>query len=132
MARDENLPQKKRIPATVDTEPTVTTVAGVLDDAQLEAQQLNRGLDRRDIKKEAEEKDHDRSEKFKDHFELIAVVTVWLLFFIFVAFGLTWAWHLLAPKWGWLTKEQREAIQGLLTGGVIVGLIADHVKRRMS
>lgn len=60
----------------------------------------------------------------------MAVVTVWALFGAFLVFGFAWAVQVATP-WGWLTKEQFDLIQGVLTGGIIAGLIADHVRRRM-
>jgi hypothetical protein len=32
---------------------------------------------------------------------------------------------------GWLTESQLDKITGILAGGVIAGLVADHFKRRM-
>lgn len=123
-------PADKKIPRP-PKEAAGPAPVGEKDDATLEAQQLNRGLTARDLAKEAQEADHDRSEKFKDHFETMALVTVWGLFAVFIVFGAVWAIHMVWPCIGWLTKPELDAIQSLLTGGIIAGLVADHVRRRM-
>lgn len=130
MARGDNEPNK-RIPLQPPIEDVPAPPVGQLDDGQLEAKQLSRGLPRRDLKLEADEADHDRSQKFKNHFEKMAVVTVWILFFGFMGVGGVWFFHLVAPAYGWLKPDQLDKLQGLLTGGVIAGLVADHVKKRM-
>lgn len=67
MARGDDEPIK-RIPPQPKAPPEPLAASGP-DPAEEEAKQLSRGLDRRDLKKEADEADHDRSQKFKDHFE---------------------------------------------------------------
>lgn len=61
----------------------------------------------------------------------MTVVLLWGLFLIFCVFGVVWAFHMVTP-WGWLRQDQLDKIQGLLTGGVIFGLVADHVKKRLN
>lgn len=113
------------------------------DPAQKEAAQLTRGKSVRDLKREKEEKDHTRSEMFKDHFELIALFVLWSLFLGFLALAAVWLFHLIAPTTGtkpltglitvrgWLNPAQLDKIEGILAGGIIAGLVADHFKRRM-
>lgn len=92
--------------------------------------------------KEAEENEHDRGQKFKDHFEKLSIIMLDVLFIGFIVLSSVWILHMIIPTqsigagWlsyihGWLTVDQLEKIGGLLAGGVIAGLVADHFKRRM-
>lgn len=73
---------------------------------------------------------------------MVAVVTLWILFAGLVLLAVTWLIHVLAPTGtkldvgcfslgGWLKPSDFERVQGILTGGVIAGLVADHFKRRI-
>jgi hypothetical protein len=50
-----------------------TSPVGQTDLGLEEALSLGRGLSKRDLRKEADEAEHDRSERFRDHFEWIAI-----------------------------------------------------------
>lgn len=115
-------------------------LSGGDDNATKEVHQLSRGLDLRDLKKEAEEADHHRSEHFKDHFERVAIFALWTLYSGFAALGFVWLLNAILPApplhwwWGmasWLSDDQMNKVQGVLTGGAIAGLVADHFKRRL-
>ena len=97
-----------------------------------EAVQLTSGKSEDEIKKEALRRDHERSEKFKDHFERITVVGLYVMAGGAFAFAATWAWHALVPEcWGWLDPDRLSNIQNIVTGGVLAGLIADQFRRRL-
>lgn len=131
MTRGADQP-RRQIPAGIIEEDAPSSVPGEEDAGAREAQQLTRGLAVRDLKREADEADHQRSEKFKDQFELMALFSVWVLFVGFMGFGGVWVFHQLLPARGWLSPTQIADIQSLLTGGIITGLVADHVRKRMS
>lgn len=134
MASDESDGEKRRIPASAvlaTQAATVAAAAGTVDIGRLEAKQLSRGLAARDLEREAREKDHARSQAFKTCFELMTIITLCVLFLVFMISGIVWSFHLLAPQFGWLTHDQLDNVQGLLTGGVVAGFLADHVRRRM-
>jgi hypothetical protein len=135
LAQEEGETQTKQIPASAALEaqaPANPAPEGVPDSGSLEAQSLSRGLTLRDLRREADEREYDRSQLFKANFEIMAIIAFWVLFFVFLAVGLVWALHLITPQWGWLGHDQIDNLQGLLTGGVIAGILADHVRRRMS
>lgn len=135
MARDPGEDPTRKIPVAVVLQAAAQEVSrgdGGIDTGNLEAQSLNRGLTTRDLKRETEEREHDRSQAFKGHFELMAIIAFWVMFLVFIAVGSIWALHLIVPQWGWLKHDQTDDLQGLLTGGVIAGVLADHVRRRMN
>ena len=58
--------------------------------------------------------------------------------------GTIWLWHMVMPdkcdskgSWlsqhlcRWLIPEQVVILQDILTGGIIAGLVAEHIKRRL-
>lgn len=103
------------------------------DTATAEARQFNSGLSERDVRREALESDHDRSEKFRNHFELAIIGMMWVVVTGFLILALVWAFNIGLPsKYRWLDKDQIHDLQGILTGGLLIGLIGDHVKRRMN
>ena len=103
------------------------------DPAAAEARQLSSGLSARDLKRESEESDHDRSEKFRNHFENAIIVMMWVVVFGFLALAAVWAINMGLPeKARWLSKDQMHDLQGVLTGGLLIGLVSEHVKKRVS
>lgn len=143
MARgDEEVKEPKRVipPGAVEVEKARVDV-GDDDLATKEAALLSRGRKERDLKGEAEEKEHDRAQHFKDHFEFLSIIMLDVLFAGFILLAAAWVAHLILPDhkvdgWapfihGWLSKDQLDHISGVLTTGVIAGLVADHFKRRM-
>lgn len=134
MARDDPTPPARRqIPATLPDIPEPTP--GQPDDGAAEAQQLSRGLSPSDIRKEAAaESDHKRTERFRNHFETVMIVSLWILAASMAVLGAVWIWHLITPEhsyWHWLDESQIEKLQDILTGGLVAGLVADHLRRRL-
>jgi hypothetical protein len=108
-------------------------LAEASDSGTQEAVLLSRGKTARELKKEAEQKDHDRSQTFKDHFETISLIYLWLAAFALLLAAGTWIWHLIAPDtWHFLKSEQQTKLQSFLTGGIIVGVVSGHLKKRLS
>lgn len=95
-----------------------------------EALSLGRGLPVRDLKREADESDHDRNERFKGHFDLIGIIALYIgAGAILLAAGV-WFWHILTPC-PFLTDEQLKQLQNLLTGGVLVSAGTTYLKKRL-
>lgn len=106
---------------------------GLEDAAAQEAKQLSSGRSVRDIRREAEESDHDRSENFRDHFEKAIIFMMWVVMLGFLGLALVWAINMcIHTDLRWLTEDQMHDLQGVLTGGLLIGLVGDHVKRRMN
>jgi hypothetical protein len=97
-----------------------------------EAQQLSSGLSSEEIQRRAEENEAKRTEAFRNHFERLAVVTLYGAWAILMLLGLTWVYHLVAsPCWPRLPDAQIDHIQSIITGGILVGLAGGHFKRRL-
>lgn len=142
MARDDLENQRKVIPAAAVAAEVAGVVEAETDPGNLEAAQLSRGVAARDLKREADEKEHDRNQKFRDHFEALSLMALNVLFVGFLFLALIVVLHLVLPEqpetkhhvyWlhGWLSDDQLDDIKGILAGGLIAGLVADHFKRRM-
>jgi hypothetical protein len=85
------------------------------------------------LEREAAEQEHDRNQKFRNHFEKIAIGALWILAFGLLAIALIWLYHMVTPIcWHWLDIEQLDDLQGILTGGLIVGVLTDHFRKRLS
>lgn len=134
-----NRVERKMIPLsapTVEVERAGNPADGRADK---ETQQIGSGASIPDLEGEARANEHRRNQKFRDHFELIFLLLLYALFACFIVLGAVWVLHMVLPEkaatsWrphGWLSKEQLDNISGLLAGGVIAGLVADHVKRRV-
>ena len=113
-----------------DAKADLEQTSGDQDTAQREAQQLGRNADKRDLAREANEADHDRSEFFRNSFERLVVQLVVFVAWGFMGLALLWGTNIMLGRYAWLTEEQMRDLQGILTGGLILGLVGDHVKRR--
>lgn len=101
--------------------------------AAAEVKQASQGKSREQIENEAFAAEAKRSEAFRDHFERLAVFSLYLIWAVIVSIAITWLWHLLLPEsYWWLTEQQIQHIQAVLTGGVIAGIASSHLKRRLS
>lgn len=97
-----------------------------------EAIQLSSGRAPEDLKREAAEAEHNRTERFRDHFESLAIVTLYIAWAIVLIIALVWVYHLLAPPcWFHLPAEQVKQLQWIVTGGVFAGVVGGHIKRRL-
>jgi hypothetical protein len=97
-----------------------------------EAKQLASGRNVGDLKKEAEANEHKRDQKFRDHFERLAIVGLWLGAIFAGLVGVTWLFHVLTPvSCHWLTSEELSKLQNIFTGGVLVSAAGDHWRKRM-
>lgn len=134
---------RRKIPFTAEQVEAAQPEPPEDDPATKEATQLTRGKSARDLEREKQEKEYGRSEVFKDHFECIALFLLWSLFLGFLSLAAVWLFHLIAPTSGstplngvmtvrgWLNAAQLDKVEGILAGGIIAGLVADHFKRRM-
>lgn len=84
------------------------------------------------LEKWAEENELYRNEKFRDHFEIVAICALWGVAFLFAAVAVIWFWHLLLPeKCHWLSSESVSKIQNIVTGGILTSLATGHFKKRL-
>lgn len=102
-----------------------------LDQGQQEALSLGRGLPARDLRREADESDHDRNERFKRHFDNIGIVALYVVACALLLSGGIWFWHIVTPC-HFLKPEQLAVLQNMLTGGVLVSVGTAYMKKRLS
>lgn len=131
---DTTKEEMKTIPRLTPSEVAVSeTYTGPKDTAIQEAKLFDLGLDEEAIRKKAAESEHKRNEKFRDHFEKIAVIFLYLVAILFLAVGSTWFWHLLMPtSLQWLSEAQIAKLQNIVTGGILASIATGHVKKRLS
>lgn len=103
------------------------------DDAgNQEAQLLTRGWTAAQIEKRALVNESHRNEKFRDHFERIAITSLWIAAFIMLSVVFTWFWHLLTPEsWHWMKPDAVAKLQSFVTGGIIATIGLGHLKKRL-
>lgn len=144
MAEDAEEPKRSLPPAP--PEEAAPAAEGLHDPGIEEAILLSRKKSLAQLREEAEAEDHRRGEKFKDHFETLAIVAMYIMFMALSIFGIVWVLHIVLPEtckpffylWGtyyclcrWLTPDQTMIVQDIVTGGLIAGLLADHFRRRI-
>lgn len=95
-----------------------------------EAFSLGRGLPERDLKREVDENDHDRNERFKRHFDNIGIAALYAAASALAVSGVVWFWHIITP-WHFLNADQLSHLQNLLTGGVLVSVGTTYLKKRL-
>jgi hypothetical protein len=72
-----------------------------------------------------------RTERFKVHFDLILVITLYVMATGVAIFAMCWALHIILPDClHWLNDKQIERIQNLVTGGLLFGIISEQFKRK--
>ncbi|MDE0697140.1 MAG: hypothetical protein OXH76_15055 [Boseongicola sp.] len=97
-----------------------------------EALQFSSGKTAKEIEDEAREKEAARQEKFRDHFENIAIASLYLVWVVICLVGLVWVYHLVSPEsWPRLPEKRIDTIQAILTGGVVFGVAGQHLKKRV-
>lgn len=85
-----------------------------------------------EIQQRAAAHEHDRNERFRDAFELIAICVINLGYLALSTLALVWALHLVLPKDArWLSPEDLTHLQTLLTAGILVGVVGNHFKKRL-
>lgn len=103
------------------------------DAASKEAIFLSRGLSSDEIEKEAAANEHRRNQAFRNHFERMAIVTLWTMFVALQTLAAVWLWHIISPtSMHWLSADQIGTIQNIVTGGIVAAALGDHFKRRLS
>ena len=97
-----------------------------------EAASLTRDASPEDLASDAASQEHDRSQRFKNNFEWMAIGGLWLGAVAVAAVGGVWLWHMAAPsRWRWLTGEDVSHLQSIMTAGLLVGVIGNHFKKRL-
>ncbi len=97
-----------------------------------EVESLSRNATPDELKHDAERREHDRNQRFRHHFELIAIGALYVAAVAITFIGAIWLWHMGAPaSWRWLTGEDVSHLQSIMTAGLLVGVIGNHFKKRI-
>ena len=99
--------------------------------ATQEIRHLSVGKSQEEIRQEAQVAEAGRSERFRDRFEGLATVSLYLAWLAITVVALAWLYHLLIPdSYHWLSADQRQQIQAVLTG-VIAAVAVGHLRKRL-
>lgn len=114
--------------------PSEAAAADSTDDrATRESEQFASGKTKDQLAREAEVAEAARTEKFRGHFERISLGILYVLAVALVIIGGVWLYHLVMPYCHhWLTDDQLDDLRGILTGGLIVGVLTDHFRKRLN
>ena len=127
---ESDLPQIPGLPA-VEAE-AAADGSNEGDYAQREAAYLSTGRTRAQMAAEAEVNNHDRNERFRNHFERLAIFALWASMLSLGVVGLVWLAHMILPPcYRWLSTEDVSHIQSIITAGLLVGLVGNHFKKRL-
>ena len=97
--------------------------------AQREAQAFAEGT----LEEQSKRREHRRSERFRDHVSLAALVVVWLIFALFAVAMLILAFHYFMPtRWGWLDKDQLDTLRTVVFSGAITSTATAYFVKRVS
>ena len=121
-----------RIPGLPPTEQAAVGDAASNEQALREYEQLSRNATPEQLEREAQQAEHDRNQRFRTHFENIAICALWAAAVAITLVSGVWLWHMSAPpKWRWLTGEDVSHLQSIMTAGLLVGVIGNHFKKRL-
>jgi hypothetical protein len=129
----ENGPETKDIPGLPAIEKAALAANSDSAKAALkEAKQLSSGRTLQELEEDAKRAEHARDQGFRDLFEKLVKAGMLGAFGAVMLMGAAWIWHLITPEnWQWLSEQQIDHIQGMVTGGVIAVVVGDHFKRRL-
>lgn len=133
----EHLPQGDvagpTIPGVPESERLASSgPAQATDFAQLEIESLTQGLSEDELRRRATHSEHNRSERFRDQFETLAIIGLWAVSLAVAAMGVVWIAHLILPlRWRWLSSEDLTHIQSIVTAGLLVGIVGSHFRKRL-
>ena len=127
--------EKREIPLPpVEAELAAASVDSLDGDrARAEEAALVAGFTRKQMADRAYRAEHDRSERFRNHFERLAIVALWSMAIAILLIAAVWLLHMILPaERRWLTTEDLSHIQSIVTAGLLVGVIGNHFKKRLT
>ncbi|NIJ34301.1 hypothetical protein [Sphingomonas oligoaromativorans] len=130
----DELKLRAAIPELFDNStPSLPVDPRPLDAAQQEAADFSSGKSRDELAEEAFRGEHRRNEKFRNHFEVMAICALWLTAIAVTGIGSVWLLHMVLPaNRRWLSSEDLSHIQSIVTAGLLVGVIGNHFKKRLN
>lgn len=126
------VPPPPQIPGLPPVEQAASNESASVHKAWAEMEFLSRNATPEELQKDAVRREHDRNQRFRHHFELIAIASLWVAAIAITGIGGVWIWHMAAPEsWRWLKGEDVSHLQSIMTAGLLVGVIGNHFKKRM-
>lgn len=102
------------------------------DQAVAEEKSLSSFRTAEELAQRAREMEADRHQRFRDAFEHIAILALYVGAAAIGVLSTIWTLHLVLPAdRRWLTAEDLTHVQTLLTAGVLVGVVGGHFKKRL-
>jgi hypothetical protein len=121
-----------QIPGLPPTERAASRNSASVEKAIAEENSLSQNATPEELQKDADRREHHRNQRFRHHFELIAICALWVAAFAIAGVGGVWLWHMAAPsRLRWLSGEDVSHLQSIMTAGLLVGVIGNHFKKRM-
>lgn len=98
-----------------------------------EAEQLSKNKAPEELQAEAAELEHGRNQIFRNHFERLAIASLYVSSIAVAAVGGVWLWHMAMPqRWRWLPISDVQHLQSIMTAGLLVGVVGNHFKKRLA
>ena len=121
-----------QIPGIPPVEQAASNNSASIERAWAEAEALSRNASPEELQRDAAQQEHHRNQRFRHHFERIAIAALWVAAVSITVVGGIWLWHMAAPtKWRWLKGDDVSHLQSIMTAGLLVGVIGNHFKKRM-
>lgn len=121
-----------QIPGLPPTERAASSNSASVKKALAEEESLSQNATPEELQKDADRREHHRNQRFRHHFELIAIGALYVAALAIAGVGGVWLWHMAAPGcWRWLSGEDVSHLQSIMTAGLLVGVIGNHFKKRM-
>lgn len=137
MNETERLPEQggvptPQIPGLPPTELAASSNRASRKKALAEEESLSQNATPEELQKDADRREHHRNQRFRHHFELIAIGALYVAALAVTGVGAVWLWHMSAPPcWRWLNSEDVSHLQSIMTAGLLVGVIGNHFKKRI-
>src|SRR5215469_10115095 len=96
---ESNAPEDKK---RIVPEMAPTAVSGAAldsnDPALREALQLSSGKTIKELEEDGRRREHTRDQNFREHFECLAIASMYVLFAAMCIVGFVWLWHVILPE----------------------------------
>lgn len=121
-----------RIPGLPLAEQAAANQPASIANAIKEEEALSKNATPEQLEQDAARQEHQRNQRFKWHFENIAIAALWAAAVAITVIGGIWLWHMAAPsRWRWLQNEDVSHLQSIMTAGLLVGVVGNHFRKRL-
>lgn len=107
------------------TGPEVKNIPLPTNDDNIAAKEL-KAVGEEAYSRESRQKEHTRSETFKDALHIYALRLLAIAAFILIAGVFIWAWHFLMPTpWRWLTPDQIDELHRMMSSALFAVFVRE-------